>query len=202
MATTVQDTRSGATGSAKSYPIYVAGEWQKSDEPLAVRNPYSGDVIGVTYQASRAQLEEAIVGAERAFAVTRQMPTYERVALLRAMAAGLKDRRDEMAGMIATEAGKPIRDAEIEADRGVFTLETAAEEAKRIEGEVIPLDLLPSSKGRSGIVRRFPIGPIAGISPFNFPLNLALHKIAPAIASGNTIVLKPPSRDPLTLLLL
>ena len=201
MATTIQDTRSDVTASAKSYPIYVAGEWQKSDEPLAVRNPYSGDVVGVTYQASRDQLEEAIVGAERAFDVTRQMPTYERVALLRAMAAGLKERRDEIAVMIATEAGKPIRDAEIEADRGVFTLETAAEEAKRIEGEVIPLDLLPSSKGRSGIVRRFPIGPIAGISPFNFPLNLALHKIAPAIASGNTIVLKPPSRDPLTMLL-
>ena len=117
------------------------------------------------------------------------------------MAAGLKEHRDEVAGMIAAEAGKPIRDAEVETDRGVFTLETAAEEAKRMEGEVIPLDLLPSSKGRSGIVRRFPIGPIAGISPFNFPLNLALHKIAPAIASGNTIVLKPPSRDPLTMLL-
>ena len=85
------------------------------------------------------------------------------------MAAGLKERRDEVAAMIAAEAGKPIRDAEIETDRGVFTLETAAEEAKRMEGEVIPLDLLPSSKGRSGVVRRFPIGPIAGISPFNFP---------------------------------
>jgi glyceraldehyde-3-phosphate dehydrogenase (NADP+) len=106
-----------------------------------------------------------------------------------------------MALTIATEAGKPIRDAEVETDRGVFTLKTAAEEAKRLEGEVIALDLMPSSKGRSAIVRRFPIGPIAGISPFNFPLNLALHKIAPAIASGNTIVLKPPSRDPLTMLL-
>jgi glyceraldehyde-3-phosphate dehydrogenase (NADP+) len=129
------------------------------------------------------------------------MPTFERVALLKAMAAGLAARRDEVAHIISAEAGKPIRDAEVETDRGVFTLETAAEEAKRLEGEVIPLDLLPSSRGRSGIVRRFPIGPIAGISPFNFPLNLALHKIAPAIASGNTIVLKPPSRDPLTMLL-
>jgi glyceraldehyde-3-phosphate dehydrogenase (NADP+) len=128
------------------------------------------------------------------------MPTYERVALLEALAAGLKARRDEVAHIIASEAGKPIRDAEVETDRGIFTLATAAEEAKRMEGEVIALDLLPSSKGRSAIVRRFPIGPIAGISPFNFPLNLALHKIAPAIASGNTIVLKPPSRDPLTML--
>lgn len=201
MATTIQDSRTTSTTETTEYPIYVAGEWQTSAEPLEVRNPYSGEMIGVTYQASREQLEQAIVGAERAFEITRKMPTFERVNLLEAMAAGLKARRDEVARMISLEAGKPIRDAEVETDRGVFTLVTAAEEAKRMEGEVIALDLLPSSKGRSAIVRRFPIGPIAGISPFNFPLNLALHKIAPAIASGNTIVLKPPSRDPLTMLL-
>ena len=170
VATTVRETRSGAATEAKQYPIYVAGEWQAAGEPLEVRSPYSGDVIGVTFQASRDQLEQAIVAAERAFEITRVMPTYERSALLKAMAAGLKTRRDEIAQTIAAEAGKPIRDAEVETDRGVFTLETAAEEAKRIDGEVIPLDLLPSSKGRVGIVRRFPIGPIAGISPFNFPL--------------------------------
>jgi delta 1-pyrroline-5-carboxylate dehydrogenase len=147
MATTVQESKSGTTSGAKSYPIYVAGEWQTSQEPLAVRNPFSGDVIGVTYQASRDQLEQAIIGAEQAFEITRKSGTYERVAQLKAMAAGLQARRDEVAGMIAVEAGKPIRDAEIETDRGVFTLETAAEEAKRMEGEVIPLDLLPSSKG-------------------------------------------------------
>ncbi len=202
MATTtaVQGTQSKSVSSAREYPIFVAGEWQSSGEPLEVRNPYSGELIGTTFQASRDQLEQAIVGAERAFDITRTMPTYERVALLEAMAAGLKARRDEVASIIAQEAGKPIRNAEVETDRGIFTIATAAEEAKRLEGEVIALDLLPSSKGRSAIVRRFPIGPIAGISPFNFPLNLALHKIAPAIASGNTIVLKPPSRDPLTML--
>jgi acyl-CoA reductase-like NAD-dependent aldehyde dehydrogenase len=201
MATTIQENKTRATTEAREFPIYVAGEWQTAGEPLEVRNPYSGELIGVTYQATRDQLEQAIVGAEKAFEITRKMPTYERVALLQAMAAGLKERRDEIAHMIASEAGKPIRDAEVETDRGVFTLATAAEEAKRVAGEVIALDLLPTSKGRSAIVRRFPIGPIAGISPFNFPLNLALHKIAPAIASGNTIVLKPPSRDPLTMLL-
>ena len=201
MATTTQDTRSAATTGAKDYPIYVAGEWQTSGDPLEVRSPYSAELIGTTYQASRDQLEQAIVAAEQAFAVTRRMPTYERVTILQKLAAGLKARRDEFAQMIAAEAGKPIRDAEVETDRGVFTLETAAEEAKRLEGEVIPLDLIASSKGRTGIVRRFPVGPIAGISPFNFPLNLALHKIGPALAAGNTIVLKPPSRDPLTMLL-
>ncbi len=130
------------------------------------------------------------------------MPTFERVTLLEGLAAKMREGRDDIARMICLEAGKPIRDAEVETDRGIFTVDTAAEEAKRIEGEVIPLDLLPSSKGRFGMVRRFPIGPIAGISPFNFPLNLALHKIAPAMASGNPIVLKPPSRDPLTMLLI
>ena len=129
------------------------------------------------------------------------MPVYERVRLLEALATQLRNRRDEVARMITLESGKPIRDAEVEADRGVFTVETAAEEAKRIEGEVMPLDLLPSSKGRFGIVRRFPVGPVAGISPFNFPLNLALHKLAPAMAAGCPIVIKPPSRDPLTMLL-
>ncbi len=201
MATTVEATQRRTSSAAREFPIYVAGEWQTSGTPLEVRNPFSGELVGTTYQASRDQLEQAIVGAERAFEITRHMPTYERAALLKAMAAGLAARRDEVARTISAEAGKPIRDAEVETDRGVFTLETAAEEAKRMEGEVIALDLLPSSKGRTGIVRRFPIGPIAGISPFNFPLNLALHKIAPAIASGNTIVLKPPSRDPLTMLL-
>jgi acyl-CoA reductase-like NAD-dependent aldehyde dehydrogenase len=201
MATTVAATRTGAGVQAKRYPIFLAGEWVESDDPLAVVNPYDGEVIGTTYLASREHLERAIVAAQDAFRTMRKMPTFDRVNLLKAVAAGLKARRDEVARLIALEAGKPIREAEVETDRGVFTLETAAEEAKRIEGEVIPLDLLPSSKGRFGVVRRFPIGPVAGISPFNFPLNLALHKLAPALAAGNPIVLKPPSKDPLTMLL-
>lgn len=186
---------------AERYPIYLAGEWVESDDPLDVINPYNGEVIGTTFQASREQLETAITAAEAAFPVMRAMPTYDRASILKALAAKLKGCRDDVARMIALEAGKPIRDAEVEADRGVFTVETAAEEAKRIGGEVIPLDLLPTSKGRFGMVRRFPIGPIAGISPFNFPLNLALHKLAPALASGNPIVLKPPSKDPLVMLM-
>lgn len=201
MATTIQQERKERESNARDFPIYVAGEWQTSPDPLEVRNPYSGKLLGATYQATRDQLETAIVAAEEAFEVMRRMPTYERVSLLQAMADGLKARRDEVARTIAEEAGKPIKDAEVETDRGIFTLVTAAEEAKRMEGEVIALDQIPSSKGRVGIVKRFPIGPIAGISPFNYPLNLALHKIAPSIAAGNTIVLKPPSRDPLTMLL-
>ncbi len=181
-------------------PMYLAGEWAESDTELDVTNPYDGSVVGTTFLASKGQLEKAIVAAEEAFRTSRKTPTFDRVDLLKAFAAKLRQHRDEVARLITLEAGKPIREAEVETDRGVFTIETAAEEAKRIAGDVIPLDLLPSSKGRFGIVRRFAIGPIAGISPFNFPLNLALHKLAPALASGNPIVLKPPSRDPLTML--
>ena len=182
-------------------PIYLAGEWVSSERPLPVVNPYDGEAFATTYQADAGQLDRATVAAQRAFRTSRRMPTFERAAILTALAARLRERRDDVAATICREAGKPIRDAEIEADRGVFTVEVAAEEARRIGGEVIPLDLLPSSRGRFGLTRRFPVGPVAGISPFNFPLNLALHKLAPAIASGNPIVLKPPSLCPLTMLL-
>jgi glyceraldehyde-3-phosphate dehydrogenase (NADP+) len=184
----------------KKFPMYQAGEWVESDQPLEIANPYNGETIGVTWMACADQLDQAIVAAQRAFEITRKQPVFERVNVLDKLAAQLKQHRDEIASLIALEAGKPIRDAETEADRGIFTVQVAAEEAKRIDGDVMPLDLLPSSKGRFGIVRRFPIGPVAGISPFNYPLNLALHKVAPAIASGNPIVLKPPSKDPLVML--
>lgn len=186
---------------AQTHPIYLAGRWVESDSPLVVKNPYNGEVIGTTFLATRRQLDEAITAAECVFPELAAMPTFDRAALLQRFAAALREQRDDIARTIALEAGKPIKEAEVEADRGVFTVETAAEEAKRIEGDLMPLDLLPSSKGRFGFVRRFPIGPIAGISPFNYPLNLALHKLAPALASGNPIVLKPPSKDPLTMLL-
>ena len=132
--------------------------------------------------------------------MTRTLPAYERGAILRNISAGIKARREELGRLIALEAGKPIRDSLVEVDRATLTFRLGAEEAERMVGETIPLDLMPASKGRVGITRRFPIGPIAGISPFNFPLNLAAHKVAPAIASGNPIVLKPPSKDPLTML--
>ena len=183
-----------------THPMFLAGEWATSDLPLEIRNPYNDELIGTTYFATAEQLEQAIVAAEQAAPVMRELPTYERAAILTKLAAKMRTEGDAIARLIALEAGKPIRDAEVEADRGIFTIDTAAEEAKRLEGEVIPLDLLASSKGRFGIVRRFPIGPVAGISPFNFPLNLALHKVAPAIAAGNPLVLKPPSKDPLVML--
>ena len=138
--------------------------------------------------------------AVAAFEHTRVLPAYERGQALREISNGIKARREELGRLISLEAGKPIRDALVEVDRATLTFRLGAEEAERMVGEVIPLDLMASSKGRVGITRRFPIGPVAGISPFNFPLNLAAHKVAPAIAAGCSIVLKPPSKDPLTML--
>lgn len=184
------------------YPIYVAGEWKTTGRELNVTAPYDGTVVGRTWLAGPGELERATQAAVDVFPTFSRMPVYDRVELLKALSAKLRDNRQLVIETIAREAGKIVGEATTETDRGIFTLDTAAEEAKRIEGDVIPLDLLPSSKGRFGIVRRFPIGPIAGISPFNFPLNLALHKVAPAIASGNPIVLKPPTLAPLTMLLI
>ncbi|MER3417627.1 MAG: aldehyde dehydrogenase [Chloroflexota bacterium] len=183
------------------HPIFLAGRWADSPELLPVDNPARpGELAGATYQATAEQVEEAVAAAVAAFEETRRLPAYERGRILREISAGIKERREELGRLIALEAGKPIRDALAEVDRAVLTFRLGAEEAERMYGELIPLDLMASSKGRVGITRRFPVGPVLGISPFNFPLNLAAHKLAPAIAAGCSIVLKPPSKDPLTML--
>jgi glyceraldehyde-3-phosphate dehydrogenase (NADP+) len=185
----------------KPHPIFLAGRWVESPDILEVANPADHDnPAGSTYNATEEQYEEAVTAAVDAFEETRRLPAYERGRILRDISAGIKARREELGRLIALEAGKPIRDALVEVDRATLTFRLGAEEAERITGELIPLDLMPASKDRVGITRRFPIGPIAAISPFNFPLNLAAHKLSPAIASGNPIVLKPPSKDPLTML--
>jgi acyl-CoA reductase-like NAD-dependent aldehyde dehydrogenase len=186
---------------AKSHPIFLAGRWVDSPDPLVVTNPADpSNPAGSTFHATEAQYEEAVEAAVAAFEITRTLPAYERGRILREISAGIKGRREELGRLLSMEAGKPIRDALVEVDRAVVTFRLGAEEAERMVGETIPLDITPSSKGRVGITRRFPIGPVAAISPFNFPLNLAAHKVAPAIAAGCSIVLKPPSKDPLTML--
>jgi glyceraldehyde-3-phosphate dehydrogenase (NADP+) len=185
----------------KPHPIFLAGRWVESPDVLEIANPANDlEPAGATYNATEAQYEEAVEAAVAAFETTRRLPAYERGRVLREISAGIRARREELGRLIALEAGKPIRDALVEVDRASLTFRLGAEEAERMTGELIPLDLMASSKDRVGITRRYPIGPIAGISPFNFPLNLAAHKVAPAIASGNPIVLKPPSKDPLTML--
>ena len=183
------------------HKIYLAGKWVDSPDPLEVANPADpANLAGTTYNATEEQYEEAVTAAVAAFEQTRVLPAYERGRALREISNGIKSRREELGRVLTLEAGKPIRDALVEVDRAVLTFRLGAEESERMTGEMIPLDLMASSKGRVGITRRFPIGPVAAISPFNFPLNLAAHKLAPAIAAGCSIVLKPPSKDPLTML--
>ncbi len=183
------------------HPIFLAGRWVDSPDVLEIANPADpGRPAGATYTATPAQYEEATTAAVSAFEVTRRLPAYERGRILREISAGIRARREELGRLIALESGKPIRDALVEVDRATLTFRLGAEEAERMHGELLPLDLMPTSRGRVGITRRFALGPVAAISPFNFPLNLAAHKLAPAIAAGNPIVLKPPSKDPLTML--
>ncbi len=185
----------------RPHPIFLAGRWVDSPDVIEIANPADPSrPAGATYQATPEQYEEAVQAAVRAFEITRHQPAYERGNILRSISAGIRERREELAHLLASESGKPIRDSLVEVDRASLTFRLGAEEAERIYGETIPLDLMPSSKGRMGITRRFPVGPVAAISPFNFPLNLAAHKVAPAIAAGCPVVLKPPSKDPLVML--
>ncbi len=185
-----------------SQPFFLAGAWESSNQALPVTCPYDNSLVATTWLAGDAEFERATQAAVDAAAVMRRVPAYERAAILMRAHADLVARRDEIGRTIAGEAGKALRDALAEADRGAQTFQVAAEEARRIGGEVIPMDLAPHGRGRVAFTRRYPIGPIAGISPFNFPFNLTAHKLAPAIAAGNPIVLKPATRTPISALIL
>jgi acyl-CoA reductase-like NAD-dependent aldehyde dehydrogenase len=185
---------------APTIPIYLAGAFVQAGAPLEVRNPASDELVATTFQAGPEELEQATVAAVEAFDQTRRLASYQRRDALAHVAACIDRDAEELSELLTRESGKPIRDARGEVLRGALTFRTAAEEALRITGEWLPLDWNAANRGRSGIVRRYPIGPVAGISPFNFPLNLAAHKVAPAIAAGCSIVLKPPSKDPLVML--
>jgi acyl-CoA reductase-like NAD-dependent aldehyde dehydrogenase len=174
------------------------GKWRDDRERIEILSPGTHQRVGVTYRATSADAEAAIRAAVRSFEITRRLGGFERQRILRAIAAGIEKHTEEFARLVALEAGKPIKTARLEVDRAIFTFNVAAEEAVRIGGEYLPLDWQSSSAGRWGIVRRFPLGPIAAITPFNFPLNLVAHKLAPAIAAGCAIVLKPAPQTPLT----
>jgi acyl-CoA reductase-like NAD-dependent aldehyde dehydrogenase len=178
----------------------VAGEPVVSGDAVEIRSPYDGSPVAVVHRAGPADVERAIAAAVEAFELTRRLPSWRRAEVLHAIAAGIAGRREELARTIALEAGKPLKAARVEVDRGAFTFTIAAEEAKRSYGEIVPLDWLPGNDGRVGHVRRVPLGPIAGITPFNFPLNLVAHKVAPALAAGNPIVIRPASQTPVTAL--
>src|SRR5437868_2455798 len=182
--------------------FFVDGKWIERGELAEIRAPYDDAVIAQVFQGTRADAELAIASAVKAFGTTRRLPAFERQRVLRRVAQSISQQKDEFSRTLAQEAGKPIKAARTEVDRAVFTFNVAAEESTRIYGEYLPLDWQEYTVGRWGIVRRFPLGPIAGITPFNFPLNLVAHKVAPAIAAGCPLVLKPAPQTPLCSILL
>jgi acyl-CoA reductase-like NAD-dependent aldehyde dehydrogenase len=182
--------------------FYIGGELHTSSEATPINNPFTNSELARVYQAGKDHIEEAIRSAQQAFSVTSQYSSYERAEILRSIAVQLYQRKEEFAQHITAEAGKPITFSRAEVDRAISTFQIASEEATRINGETISLEVSPMAKNKQGMVNRFPIGIIACISPFNFPLNLVAHKLAPAIASGNSFILKPPPQTPLTSLLL
>jgi acyl-CoA reductase-like NAD-dependent aldehyde dehydrogenase len=186
----------------KNHPFLLNGKLVSDSKAVEVRAPYDGEVVGTVTYGTRQHAEQAIAAAERAFGTTKRLPAYERQRVLRAIAQALTERKEEFARVLALEAGKPIKAARTEVERAIFTFQVASEEATRINGETLPLDLQPSARGRWAILRRFPLGVVSAITPFNFPLNLAAHKLAPAIACGCTVMLKPPPQDPLTTMML
>ena len=180
------------------YKLLIDGEWVNAGPLMEVKNKYNGASLGAVPTTRREDLDKAIAAAERAKDVMADMPAYQRSEILLNTAKLLIERKEDFARTIAAEAGKALKFARIEVDRAISTFTTAAEEAKRLHGETLPLDAVPAGEGYFGFWTRRPVGVIAAISPFNFPLNLVAHKVAPALAAGNTLVLKPASITPLT----
>jgi glyceraldehyde-3-phosphate dehydrogenase (NADP+) len=182
--------------------LLIGGQWRQTAAAARVSNPFTGELIAEVCQAGPAEAEDAIQATADAAESMGTLAGHARSALLERMAQSIRARQEEFAGTMTAEAGKPIADARREVGRAVQTFLVAAEEAKRVGGEVIPLDWTFGTESYLGLTRRFPIGPVLGITPFNFPLNLVAHKVAPALASGNSILLKPAPQTPLTALLL
>jgi acyl-CoA reductase-like NAD-dependent aldehyde dehydrogenase len=184
------------------FPIILGGIKKQTEDIENVRFPYNGEVYAKVCQASPNDLKEAVAASVRGFAQTRGLSSGSRSHILSSLASEIHARSDELVDVMVMEGGKTRKFALNEISRAEVTLQTASEEAKRIYGEIIPLDWTDDTQGRVGFLQRFPLGPVLGIVPFNFPLNLACHKLAPAIAAGNSIILKPASATPVCSLLL
>jgi acyl-CoA reductase-like NAD-dependent aldehyde dehydrogenase len=187
------------TVQATDHKLLAAGEWKETGEWDEVKSPYDGSVVGRVAQADEALANKVIEAAHEAFENT-DFPQYERAAVLEGAAELVAERRDELAATIAAEAGKPLKTATVEAERCVSTLEFSAVEARKLTGGTLPMDAAPAGAGKLGVMLRVPYGVVGAISPFNFPLNLVAHKLGPAIAAGNAIVLKPAGQTPISAL--
>ena len=180
--------------------LLIAGEWVETGEWVDVRSPFSGDVVGRVARAGAHETCQAVDAAEEA--MREPLPAHKRAEILVKVAAALGRRHDEVARLISDEAGKPLKAARVEAQRAMSTYTFAAVEARKLAGEMIPMDAAQAGSGKLAFTLRRPIGVVGAISPFNFPLNLVAHKLAPALAAGCAVVLKPASQTPLSALLL
>ncbi len=180
------------------YRLLIDGQWVTTGEWIEVTNKYSGASLGAIAAAGREQVDAAIAAAQRGAAVMAEMPAHRRAAILARTSELIRERSDDLSRTLAAEAGKALKYARAEVDRATWTFLTASEEARRLHGETIPLDGLPAGEGYFGFYTRRPVGVIAAISPFNFPLNLVAHKVAPALAAGNSVVLKPATTTPIS----
>jgi acyl-CoA reductase-like NAD-dependent aldehyde dehydrogenase len=180
--------------------LLVAGEWVETGEWQEIRSPYSGEVVARVAKAGAEETRRTIDAAEAA--MREPLPAHKRAEILVRVAAALGRRHDEVARLISDEAGKPMKAAKIEASRAMSTYTFAAVEARKLAGEIVPMDASQAGEGKLAFTMRKPIGVVGAISPFNFPLNLVAHKIAPALAAGCAVVLKPASQTPLSALLL
>ena len=189
MATTVAERK-----------LFVAGEWVETGDWIDVRSPYSGEVVGRVAKGGGAETRRAIDAAEEA--LRNPLPVHRRAEILVKVVAGIARRHDEIARQISDEAGKPLKAARVEASRAMSTYTFAAVEARKLAGEVVPMDAAQAGEGKLAFTLRRPIGVVGAISPFNFPLNLVAHKLAPALAAGCPVVLKPATQTPLSALLL
>ena len=184
------------------HAFLIGGKWRSNADLDEVIFPYTGEIIAQVSQASESDMEDATVSAERAFSITRRLPAHQREAILRKLADLMTQHQARLIDAMIMEGGKTRGVARGEHARAVQTVLAAAEEAKRIGGELVPMDWTPAGEGRFGLWKRFPLGPVLAITPFNYPLNLGCHKLAPAIAAGNPIVLKPAEDTPLSTLIL
>ena len=176
--------------------IWINGLWEQTKDTMDLVAPYSGEVIGQVAIATKEDVKRAIEGAETAFQKFKKWTAYERAELLYKVVEILRERKEELALILAEEAGKPLKAARAEYDRTIATYQFSAEEAKQLRGETIPIDAAPGVGGRIGWTKREALGVVTAISPFNFPANLIAHKLGPAFAVGNTVVLKPSSSTP------
>ena len=179
-----------------AYPLFIDGQAVDTSDHYDLRYPFDGELVGTVARAGEAEVDAAIASAARAYAETRRMGRGRRADILNAMSRGVAERRGDFERAITLGTGKPIDYARAEVGRTVGVLALAAEEVKRFGENAEPIDFEAANAGAVGLVERFPIGPIAAIAPFNFPLNLVTHKVAPAIATGNTMVVKPPPQCP------